>query len=229
MKKFYELEERVFLTEERFKKSGIIKGLHPEEKEATVSYFNGKDENDKPIYNQEKIKFWNIAKFKPKDEIIFAKIRPDAVIPSKKYEDGCYDLYACFDEDWIEIKPGELKMIPTGIASAFAPKYRASIRERGSSGSKGLARRCGEVDSGYRDEWFVCINNTSDKTIFIAKKIMADRVGEGVISTVYPYEKAIAQVAFEYVPNVRVKEKTYEEVLQITSERGLGKLGSTNK
>jgi dUTP pyrophosphatase len=227
MKKYYELEERVFLTE--LKKSAIVKALNPEEREATVSYFNGKDENDKPIFVEANVKFWNISKFKPKDEIIFAKIRPDAVIPSKKYEDGCYDLYACFSEDYIEIKPGELKMIPTGIASAFAPKYRASIRERGSSGSKGLARRCGEVDSGYRDEWFVYINNTSNKTIFIAKKEVADRMGEGMCATIYPYEKALTQVAFEYVPNLRVREKTYEELLQIPSERGLGKLGSSGK
>lgn len=227
MKKYYEVSEKVFLTE--LKKSAIVKALNPEEREATVSYFNGKDENDKPIFVEANVKFWNISKFKPKDEIIFAKIRPDAIIPSKRYEDGCYDLYACFDEDYIEIIPGELKFITTGIASAFAPKYRASIRERGSSGSKGLARRCGEVDSGYRNEWLVCINNTSNKTIFIAKKEVVDKVGQGVVATIYPYEKAIAQVAFEYVPNVRIKEKTYEEVSQITSERGLGKLGSTGK
>ena len=46
---------------------------------------------------------------------------------------------------------------------------------------------------------------------------------------VYPYEKAIAQVALEVVPDVKVKEITLEKLISIESERGEGKLGSSNK
>jgi len=227
---YFRVDEKVYLPE--LKQSGIIKVINPEEKEATVSYFAGKNEDGKPIFKEVNIKFWNISKFKKRDEIIFAKVKPNAIIPSKIYENGCYDIYACFEENYIEILPGQIKMIPTGIASAFSPKYRASLRERGSSGSKGLAKRCGEIDSGYRDEWFVAINNTTNKSIIIGKQGFEGEAGT-VISNldyiVYPYEKAIAQVALEYVPNVIVKETTYDKLKEITSERGMGKLGSSGK
>ena len=32
------------------------------------------------------------------EELLFARIREDAVIPSKRVEDAGYDIYAAFDE-----------------------------------------------------------------------------------------------------------------------------------
>ena len=172
-----------------------------------------------------------------KDKILFAKVRPEAIIPSKREEDGCYDIYACFDENVITICPNEIKLIPTGIASSFESKYRAELRERGSSGTKGLSRRAGQIDSGYRGEWLVPINNTTNKYIIIAKEpdvIKAEltkilNIDVDTLFTIYPYSKAIAQFALEYVPDVEVEETTYEELLNIPSERGVGKLGSSGK
>ena len=46
-----------------------------------------------------------------RDIIKFAKLKDDVIIPSKRDEDGAYDLYANFDEEEIEIKPHETKMI----------------------------------------------------------------------------------------------------------------------
>ena len=34
----------------------------------------------------------------------FAKVHPNAIIPSKREEDMGFDIYACFDEDYIMIK-----------------------------------------------------------------------------------------------------------------------------
>lgn len=164
--------------------------------------------------------------------LLFAKVKPNATIPSKRDEDGCYDIYACFNEDYIEIMPGEIKLIPTGIASAFDSKYRVGVRERGSSGTKGLSFRAGQIDSGYRGEWFIPINNTSNKLIVIAKKEYIERNAfllESEYITVYPYEKGICQAALEQVPNVNVKEITYDALKRISSERGTGKLGSSGK
>ena len=45
----------------------------------------------------------------------------------------------------------------------------------------------------------------------------------------YPYEKGIAQALIVPVPAVTIEELTYEELQNITSERGTGKLGSSNK
>ena len=76
-------------------------------------------------------------------DIKFAKVRPNAIIPSKRDEDMGFDIYACFDEDYIVINPHETKLIPTGIASACTSDYGFLVFERGSTGSKGIARRCG--------------------------------------------------------------------------------------
>ncbi len=164
------------------------------------------------------------------DKLYFAKINPDAIIPSKNEDDGCYDCYACFGEDSIMILPDEIKLIPTGIASAFDKKYRLSVRERGSSGSKGLSVRAGQIDSGYRGEIFIAINNTTDKIILIQKEItgaMKEEITEGLI--IYPYDKAICQLALEVVPQVQVEEISYEDLLNIESDRSTGCLGSSGK
>ena len=101
--------------------------------------------------------------------IYFAKVKEGGKIPSKRDEDAGYDIYACFDEDYIEIKPHETKMIPTGIASSCSDDFVFLLRERGSNGSKGIAQRCGVIDSGYRGEWFVPLTNENDVSVFIVK------------------------------------------------------------
>lgn len=166
--------------------------------------------------------------------IKFAKVRPDAIIPSKRDEDMGYDIYACFDEDYMVINPHETKLIPTGIASACDPCYGFLVFERGSTGSKGVARRCGVIDSGYRNEWFIGLTNTTNKVMFISKlseretyeKYYGDIMPE---SFVYPYSKAIAQAIVAPVLQTIVEELDYEDLKTITSERGMGALGSSNK
>ncbi|NLP47271.1 MAG: dUTP pyrophosphatase [Epulopiscium sp.] len=167
-----------------------------------------------------------------KEHLYFAKMRPSAVIPTKREEDGCYDIYACFDEDYIEILPHTIQLIPTGIASAFDKKYRIGIRERGSTGTKGLAYRSGQIDSGYRGEWFIPINNTTNKLIVIAKQQYVNEnpfLKSSQYITLYPYEKAICQGALEQVPEIEVKEISYKKLQAIESERGSGMMGSSRK
>ena len=164
----------------------------------------------------------------------FAKVRPDAKIPSKRDEDMGFDIYACFDEDYIVIEPHETKLIPTGIASSCPSKYGFLVFERGSTGSKGIARRCGVIDSGYRNEWFIGLTNTTNKVMFISKlseketydKYYGDIMTE---SFVYPYSKAIAQALLVPVPKTKVNETSYDELKNIKSKRGLGALGSSGK
>lgn len=166
--------------------------------------------------------------------IKFAKVKPDAKIPSKRDEDMGFDIYACFDEDFIVINPHETKLIPTGITSACDADYGFVLKERGSTGSKGIALRAGIIDSGYRNEWFVSWTNTTDKVLFISKlseRETYDKYYDDLMpqSFVYPYSKAIAQVLLIPVPKVNVEEISYEELKQIESERGLGALGSSGK
>lgn len=167
-------------------------------------------------------------------DIKFAKVKPDAKIPSKRDEDMGFDIYACFDEDYIVIEPHETKLIPTGIASACSSDYGFLVFERGSTGSKGIARRCGVIDSGYRNEWFIGLTNTTDKVMFISKLTEMETYGNYYGTTmpksfVYPYSKAIAQALVIPVPKTEVEEISYEELQNIKSERGLGALGSSGK
>ena len=165
------------------------------------------------------------------DIIYFAKLRPDAIIPSKREEDGGYDLYACFDEEYIFIPKGEIRMIPTGIASAFNKKWRVVFQERGSTGVIGLKVNAGLVDSGYRDQWFVLLNNTSNANIEITKAVeKTETWDDGIHKLVkYPYSKAIAQFKLQEVPQIETQEISYDNLLNIKSERGFGKIGSSNK
>lgn len=179
-------------------------------------------------------------------DVKFAKVRPDAIIPSKRDEDMGFDIYACFYEDYMVIDPHETKLIPTGIASACDPGYGFILFERGSTGSKGIARRCGVIDSGYRNEWFIGLTNTTNKRLYISKlnteelieALVVDKDDpidwkfaddEMINSIVYPYSKAIAQALVVPVPKTNVNEISYDELKMIESERGCGALGSSGK
>lgn len=159
----------------------------------------------------------------------FAKIRPDAKIPSKRVEDAAFDLYACFEEDWIRIEPHTNKLIPTGIASAFDPEWAIVFRERGSTGVKNMKVNAGVIDSGYRGEYFVSIYNGNDVPLYIAKYMDGEQSPEDKNAIVYPYSKAIAQALVIPVPEVCVEEIPYHKLQEIPSERGSGCLGSSNK
>lgn len=175
----------------------------------------------------------------------FAKVRPTAIIPTKREEDAGYDIYANFEEDYMLINPHDTVMIPTGIASVCDTNYCFILKERGSTGTKGMAQRCGIIDSGYRSEWFVPITNTTENLIIIHKQNVtldiikdiaykytsniANKIFGADMPTLYPYEKAICQALVIPVPKVDIEECTYEELKAIPSSRGMGALGSSGK
>lgn len=162
------------------------------------------------------------------NQIYFAKTKKDAKIPSKRDEDMCYDIYACFDEAEFRIKPLTVEFVPTGICSAFDKKWGVSLRERGSTGKISLKISSGQIDSGFRGEWEAGLyNGNKDKEIVIKKGI--DEVIIAQDEILYPYSKAICQAKVEEVPEVEIIEASLEEILSIKSERMYGKMGSSNK
>lgn len=172
------------------------------------------------------------------DKLKFCMLKEDAMMPEKRAEDAGYDIYPCFSELWYTLPAHETVMVPTGIASVFDSKYVAVLKERGSTGSKGLGQRCGVIDSGYRGEWMVPITNHNDYDMYIIKEDYKDEfmedVGEGWVDMdeddiIYPYEKAICQMILLPVPEVEVEKITQEELEAATSERMDGKLGSSGK
>ena len=107
------------------------------------------------------------------DTIKFAKVRENAIIPSKNVENAGYDIYGIFegnnDENRI-VKPHTTKLIPTGIACALPSKYYFQVEERGSTGSKGIKKSAGVIDSGYRGEIFIAITNSTNNYLVFGDK-----------------------------------------------------------
>lgn len=189
------------------------------------------------------------------NKLYFAKTKEKAIIPTKRVEDAGYDLYPCFDEDYLVIPPLETVLVPTGVATAMSDNYYAQIQERGSTGSKGIKYGAGVIDSGYRGEWFVPITNVNDKYLIITKKPLEELGKKNILETVltipygkgnfacikieedktpvnaiiYPYEKAIAQFVVLPVPKMETETISYEELLNFKSDRGTDALGSSNK
>lgn len=164
------------------------------------------------------------------NEILMAKLADDVIIPSKRDADGCFDIYAHFEEDHMIIQPNETKMIPTGLICAFSPDYAMILKERGSTGTKGIGQRCGVIDSNYRGQIFVPVTNHNEKPLVITKaksEMTLEVLGADYV--VYPYSKAITQALMTVVPKLTIRETTVEEVLSVESDRGEGALGSTGK
>ena len=103
------------------------------------------------------------------NDLLFAKVRPDAIIPTKDNENAGYDIYANFEEDYLIIPPHKTVLVPTGIASAMSEKYYLQVHERGSTGSKGIKYSAGVIDSSYRGEIFIALTNTNSIEAIISK------------------------------------------------------------
>lgn len=103
------------------------------------------------------------------NDLVFSKVRPDAIIPTKEEENAGYDIYANFENEFLIIPPHQTILIPTGIASAMSDKYYLQVHERGSTGSKGIKYSAGVIDSSYRGEIFIALTNTNSIEVIISK------------------------------------------------------------
>ena len=123
------------------------------------------------------------------------------------------------------IEPHETKLVPLGVASAFDPEFVMILKERGSTGTKGIAQRSGVIDSGYRGEYMAPVTNLNTKRVVIKKQDVEYK--EDAI--IYPYEKAICQGVLLRMPQLESEEISFEELQSMESERMAGKLGSSGK
>lgn len=144
--------------------------------------------------------------------IKFAKLNENAVIPTGREEDLGLDFYAVQTEydQLLHIPAHTVAKISTGIAMAMDSDYGMILKERSSLGAAGLAIRAGVIDSGYRGEVIVCLENTTNEPYILDLK---NAVAQGVL-----------------IPNPIkvVEEYTVDELNEIKSERGVGGFGSTN-
>ncbi|MBW1980791.1 MAG: dUTP diphosphatase, partial [Deltaproteobacteria bacterium] len=94
------------------------------------------------------------------------------------------DLFAAVAEPLV-LEPGEIVLVPTGIAVAIPAGYEGQIRARsGLAVSHGLAviNGPGTIDSDYRGEVKVALINLGKKSFTIQG---GDRIAQLVVSRVY--------------------------------------------
>lgn len=186
------------------------------------------------------------------NELYFAKVKPNAIIPTKRDEDAGFDVFTC-ETETIVIPPLSMRMIDTGLAIACNQAYFPKFFDKGGMGSKGIVVSAGVGDSGYRDSYFVpLINTNKDKYLILTnqKQTEIDESEAFDLDTnmfmkfnsnmgfnfakksdciIKPLKKSFAQFVMIPVPKLIAKEISYEELKSIKSDRGLGKLGSSGK
>ncbi len=110
-------------------------------------------------------------------ELRVKKLFNDAQLPIKKDDgDAAFDLYSYIP--WV-LRPNEWWPLPTGISLEIPFGYAGFVWPRsGMSANHGLDVLAGVVDSNYRGEINVVLNNTGIIDYIIEK---GDRVGQIVI------------------------------------------------
>lgn len=171
-----------------------------------------------------------------KDVLYFAKMDSQAVIPTKRDEDGGYDVHALIEPRETEhegivheqlLEKDKVNFVGTGVASAMSSKYALSFQhERSSVAKNGMVVVAGLIDSGYRSEIKLMVIPMV-KDILITSEVSEVEEYEDVI--LYPYSKAISQFTILLVPEVDVMELPYDDLLSIASERRFGGWGSSGK
>ena len=160
-------------------------------------------------------------------EILFAKLREGAVIPSKRDEDSDYDLYACFEEEEFVIPAFSTRLIPTGLISAFDESLGVKFEERGSNTRWCGIVQAGVIDSGYRGEWLCAMYNGNPVPVHISKAVQeVERREDRVL---VPYTKAICQFHVREILKTAVHEVSPDEIMAHASQSGAGRLGSSGK
>ncbi|MFW9778609.1 MAG: dUTP diphosphatase [Candidatus Heimdallarchaeota archaeon] len=93
------------------------------------------------------------------------KIDTRAVLPKKAHiSDAASDIYAIEDA---MVPPGSTAILRTGFCLEIPTGVYGRIETRSSMAVKGLFTTGGIIDSGYRDEIFVILNNGSQEICHI--------------------------------------------------------------
>jgi dUTP pyrophosphatase len=117
---------------------------------------------------------------RPSVPISIRRLDPELPLPSYAHPgDAGADLYARED---LTLKPGERRLVPTGISLALPEGYVALVHPR-----SGLAHRNGlsivnapgTIDAGYRGEVQVCLVNLDPATPIELRR--GDRIAQLVI------------------------------------------------
>ena len=115
-------------------------------------------------------------------QVRIRRLHPDARVPRYAHgpaEDAGMDLHSVAAAD---LKPGEIVLVPTGLAIELPPGFEAQIRPR-----SGLALKHGltlpnspaTIDPGYRGEIRVILQNLGPEPVHLAS---GDRIAQMVVA-----------------------------------------------
>lgn len=136
-------------------------------------------------------------------EVRIKKLHQDAQLPKKHNTyDAAFDLYSIEEAVFA---PRQTKIVHTGLSMEIPLGYFGKIETRSSMASNGMFITGGVIDSGYRGEIMVILNNFSSQEYKIKQ---GDR---------------IAQIIFHHVEPLEIIEV---EMLDEKNDRG-GGLGSS--
>ena len=94
------------------------------------------------------------------------------------------DVRACVETP-VTLNPGQIKLIPTGLAMSIPPGYEVQIRPRSGLALKhgiGMVNGPGTIDSDYRGEVGIILINWGEVPFVVR---MGDRIAQMVLSKVY--------------------------------------------
>ena len=159
------------------------------------------------------------------------RVNPDAPLPTKAHpSDAAYDL--CAMED-VTLRPGEYKMVGSGLAFAIPQGWCGAVYPRSGLGCKGLVLKntVGIIDSHYRGEVMLPLFNNNKKTGRLFVRVTRTAIGKIVCDRRIEPEGTIhvrkgdrvAQMRIELVP-----ESTMLEVDELDeTDRNQGGFGSS--
>ena len=127
-------------------------------------------------------------------KVRFTVLNTNAQKPTKtNLSDAGWDLYSCEDST---IEAGTRATIKTGIALQIPNEWVGLIWPRsGLSVKQGSDVLAGVIDSGYRGEIMVCLQNTNPYSEYGVGKDITIKKGD-----------RIAQILFQYVPDIQLIE-----------------------
>ncbi len=142
-------------------------------------------------------------------ELKVKKVKENAILPTRGSKEAAgIDLYACLDEEKIDLVSGCTYMIPTGIACDFPEGYFGLVAVRSSVGVKRglrLGNQLGVIDQDFKGEIMLGIYN-----------------GGNNVATIKNGERLAQMILLPYVTYNIVETDTLSE-----TERGEGGFGST--
>ena len=120
--------------------------------------------------------------------------KPGAVIPEYKTPGAAgADVCAYLPEESVQIEPGKVSIIPTGLFFEIPEGYEIQVRPRSGLAAKNgvtVLNTPGTVDSDYRGELKVILINLGEKTFTINN---GERIAQIIIAPVIQADFEITQ------------------------------------